>query len=81
MGSVRGDLADLKLRGGREDAQLLDHEGFDWQAIHEAMAKKRPARKVVGGASTIQQQLREETCSSRASALWLRKAQERPSPG
>jgi len=65
MGSVRGDLREPQAcRGGPEDARFLDHEGFDWQAIHEAMAKNDRRGKVVGGASTISQQL-AKNCSSR----------------
>jgi monofunctional biosynthetic peptidoglycan transglycosylase len=58
-----------------EDAKFLDHEGFDWEAIHEAMRKNERRGKVVAGASTISQQLAKNLFLS-GSRSWLRKAQE-----
>jgi len=58
-----------------EDARFLDHEGFDWQAIHEAMAKNQSRGKVVAGASTISQQLAKNLFLS-GERSWLRKAEE-----
>ena len=58
-----------------EDARFLDHEGFDWQAIQEAMAKNDRRGKVVAGASTISQQLAKNLFLS-GERSWLRKAQE-----
>ena len=58
-----------------EDARFLDHEGFDWQAIQEAMAKNEKRGKVVAGASTISQQLAKNLFLS-GERSWPRKAQE-----
>jgi monofunctional biosynthetic peptidoglycan transglycosylase len=58
-----------------EDAKFLDHEGFDWEAIQEAMRKNEQRGKVVAGASTITQQLAKNLFLS-GSRTWLRKAQE-----
>lgn len=58
-----------------EDAKFLDHEGFDWEAIQEAMRKNEQRGKVVAGASTITQQLAKNLFLS-GSRSWLRKAQE-----
>lgn len=58
-----------------EDARFLDHEGFDWQAIHEAMAKNERHGKVVAGASTISQQLAKNLFLS-GERSWLRKGEE-----
>jgi monofunctional biosynthetic peptidoglycan transglycosylase len=58
-----------------EDAKFLDHEGFDWEAIQEAMRKNEKRGKVVAGASTISQQLAKNLFLS-SSRSWLRKAQE-----
>ena len=58
-----------------EDAKFLDHEGFDWEAIQEAMRKNEQRGRVVAGASTITQQLAKNLFLS-ASRSWLRKAQE-----
>ena len=58
-----------------EDAKFLDHEGFDWEAIQEAMRKNERRGKVVAGASTISQQLAKNLFLS-GSRSWPRKAQE-----
>jgi len=58
-----------------EDAKFLDHEGFDWEAIHEALAKNQRKGRVVAGASTISQQLAKNLFLS-GERSWLRKAQE-----
>jgi monofunctional glycosyltransferase len=58
-----------------EDAKFLDHEGFDWEAITEAMRKNEQRGKVVAGASTITQQLAKNLFLS-GSRSWARKAQE-----
>ena len=58
-----------------EDARFLDHEGFDWQAIQQAMAKNEKQGKVVAGASTISQQLAKNLFLS-GERSWLRKAEE-----
>jgi monofunctional biosynthetic peptidoglycan transglycosylase len=58
-----------------EDAKFLDHEGFDWEAIQEALAKNQREGKVVAGASTISQQLAKNLFLS-GERSWLRKGQE-----
>ncbi|HEV3011420.1 MAG TPA: monofunctional biosynthetic peptidoglycan transglycosylase [Burkholderiales bacterium] len=58
-----------------EDAKFLDHEGFDWEAIHKAMQKNEQRGKVVAGASTITQQLAKNLFLS-GSRSWARKGQE-----
>jgi monofunctional biosynthetic peptidoglycan transglycosylase len=58
-----------------EDAKFLDHEGFDWEAIHQAMLKNERKGRVVAGASTISQQLAKNLFLS-SQRSWLRKAQE-----
>jgi len=58
-----------------EDAKFLDHEGFDWDAIRDAMAKNERQGRVVAGASTISQQLAKNLFLS-GERSWLRKGQE-----
>jgi monofunctional biosynthetic peptidoglycan transglycosylase len=58
-----------------EDAKFLDHEGFDWEAIQEALAKNQRKGRVVAGASTISQQLAKNLFLS-SERSWLRKGQE-----
>jgi monofunctional glycosyltransferase len=58
-----------------EDAKFVGHEGFDWEAIQQAMEKNERRGRVVAGASTISQQLAKNLfLSGRRS--WLRKVQE-----
>jgi len=58
-----------------EDAKFVGHEGFDWEAIQQAIEKNERRGRVVAGASTISQQLAKNLfLSGRRS--WLRKAQE-----
>src|SRR5687767_11499331 len=58
-----------------EDARFLDHEGFDWEAIQQAMQKNERRGKVVAGASTISQQLAKNLFLS-GERSYLRKGQE-----
>lgn len=58
-----------------EDAKFLDHEGFDWEAIHQAMLRNERQGRVVAGASTISQQLAKNLFLS-SQRSWARKAQE-----
>ena len=58
-----------------EDAKFLDHEGFDWEAIQEALAKNQRKGRVVAGASTISQQLAKNLFLS-SERSWLRKGEE-----
>ena len=58
-----------------EDAKFLDHEGFDWQAIQKALERNEKRGRIVGGASTISQQLAKNMFLS-GERSWLRKGQE-----
>jgi monofunctional biosynthetic peptidoglycan transglycosylase len=58
-----------------EDAKFLDHEGFDLEAIRQAMDKNKQQGRVVAGASTISQQLAKNLFLS-GERSWLRKGQE-----
>ena len=58
-----------------EDARFLDHEGFDWEAIQQAMARNERRGRIVAGASTISQQVAKNLFLS-GSRSWLRKGQE-----
>jgi monofunctional biosynthetic peptidoglycan transglycosylase len=40
-----------------EDANFIEHEGFDWEALQKAYAKNLQKGRVVAGGSTISQQL------------------------
>jgi monofunctional glycosyltransferase len=40
-----------------EDANFVDHEGFDWDGIQKAYEKNMKKGKIVAGGSTISQQL------------------------
>jgi monofunctional glycosyltransferase len=40
-----------------EDANFIEHEGFDWEALHKAYEKNLRKGRVVAGGSTISQQL------------------------
>jgi monofunctional glycosyltransferase len=58
-----------------EDAKFLDHEGFDWEAIQKALERNEKRGRIVGGASTISQQLAKNMFLS-GERSWLRKGQE-----
>ena len=58
-----------------EDAKFVDHEGFDWQDIQQAMAKNVRQGKIVAGGSTISQQLAKNLFLSGRRTPW-RKAEE-----
>jgi len=58
-----------------EDAKFLSHEGFDWEGIQEAYEKNVKRGKIVGGGSTISQQLAKNLFLSRARTPW-RKGEE-----
>jgi monofunctional biosynthetic peptidoglycan transglycosylase len=58
-----------------EDANFMEHEGFDWDAIQRAYAQNLKKGRVVAGGSTISQQLAKNLfLSGRRTAL--RKLQE-----
>jgi monofunctional biosynthetic peptidoglycan transglycosylase len=58
-----------------EDANFSEHDGVDWEAMQKAYEKNTKKRKVVGGASTITQQLAKNMFLS-GSRSYVRKAQE-----
>jgi monofunctional biosynthetic peptidoglycan transglycosylase len=58
-----------------EDASFVEHQGFDWKGIREAMEKNLREGEVVAGGSTITQQLAKNLFLS-GDRAWWRKAQE-----
>ncbi len=58
-----------------EDANFSDHDGVDWEALQKAYDKNQRKHKVVGGGSTITQQLAKNLFLS-GSRSYLRKGQE-----
>ena len=58
-----------------EDAKFKNHEGFDWEGIEKAYEKNIKKGKIVGGGSTISQQLAKNLFLSASRTPW-RKAEE-----
>jgi monofunctional biosynthetic peptidoglycan transglycosylase len=58
-----------------EDANFTDHDGVDWEALEKAYKRNNKRHKVVGGGSTITQQLAKNLFLS-GSRNYLRKGQE-----
>ncbi|MGZ8290457.1 MAG: monofunctional biosynthetic peptidoglycan transglycosylase [Telluria sp.] len=58
-----------------EDANFSEHDGVDWDALQKAYEKNARRHKVVGGGSTITQQLAKNLFLS-GSRSYARKAQE-----
>lgn len=58
-----------------EDAKFNNHEGFDWEGIEKAYEKNLKKGKIVGGGSTISQQLAKNLFLSSGRTPW-RKAEE-----
>jgi len=58
-----------------EDARFAEHGGFDWEGIRNAFEKNQKSGRVVGGGSTITQQLAKNLFLSPARSYW-RKAEE-----
>ncbi len=58
-----------------EDAKFKYHEGFDWDGIEKAFDKNLKKGKIVGGGSTISQQLAKNLFLSSGRTPW-RKAEE-----
>ena len=59
-----------------EDAKFIEHEGFDWDGIQQALDRTCPAGHIVAGGSTISQQLAKNLfLSSNARSYW-RKTEE-----
>ena len=58
-----------------EDSNFVDHDGVDWDALEKAYERNNKKHKVVGGGSTITQQLAKNLFLS-GSRNYLRKGQE-----
>jgi monofunctional glycosyltransferase len=58
-----------------EDAKFVEHEGFDWDGIQQAMDKNARRGRVVAGGSTITQQLAKNLFLS-GEKSYLRKGEE-----
>ena len=58
-----------------EDANFVDHEGFDWEGIQKAMEKNQKKGRFVAGGSTISQQLAKNLFLTPTKS-YLRKAEE-----
>ena len=58
-----------------EDANFKGHDGVDWEALEKAYERNQRRSKVVGGGSTITQQLAKNLFLS-GSRSYLRKGQE-----
>jgi len=58
-----------------EDAKFVDHEGFDWEGIQQALEKNQKKGRVVAGGSTITQQLAKNLFLTPSRSYW-RKAEE-----
>jgi len=58
-----------------EDANFAEHDGVDWDALEKAYERNNKRHKVVGGGSTITQQLAKNLFLS-GSRNYLRKGQE-----
>ncbi|RZG79580.1 monofunctional biosynthetic peptidoglycan transglycosylase [Acinetobacter sp. WCHAc060033] len=58
-----------------EDARFIDHHGFDWDGIENALQKNLKKDKVVAGGSTISQQLSKNLFFYNRRS-YLRKGQE-----
>ncbi len=58
-----------------EDANFVDHEGFDWEGIQKAMEKNQKKGRFVAGGSTISQQLAKNLFLSPTKSM-VRKGQE-----
>ena len=58
-----------------EDANFSEHDGVDWEALQKAYERNNRRHKVVGGGSTITQQLAKNLFLS-GSRSYLRKGQE-----
>ena len=58
-----------------EDAKFVDHHGFDWEGIEDALQRNVKKDKVVAGGSTISQQLAKNLFFYNRRSL-IRKGQE-----
>jgi monofunctional biosynthetic peptidoglycan transglycosylase len=58
-----------------EDAKFIEHEGFDWDGIQQAIDRNARRGRVVAGGSTITQQLAKNLFLSSQRSYW-RKTEE-----
>ena len=58
-----------------EDAKFIEHEGFDWDGIQDALEKNERRGRIVAGGSTITQQLAKNLFLSSSRSYW-RKGEE-----
>jgi len=58
-----------------EDARFVEHEGFDWDGIQQALDKNARRGRIVAGGSTITQQLAKNLFLSSQRSYW-RKTEE-----
>lgn len=58
-----------------EDDKFVDHEGFDWEGMQQALEKNRRKGRTMAGGSTISQQLAKNLFLSPVKTPW-RKLQE-----
>jgi len=58
-----------------EDARFVEHEGFDWDGIQQALDRNARRGRIVAGGSTITQQLAKNLFLSSQRSYW-RKSEE-----
>ena len=58
-----------------EDARFIEHEGFDWDGIQQAIDRNARRGRIVAGGSTITQQLAKNLFLSSQRSYW-RKSEE-----
>src|SRR5271157_1998500 len=58
-----------------EDARFVEHEGFDWDGIEQALDRNARRGRIVAGGSTITQQLAKNLFLSSQRSYW-RKSEE-----
>jgi monofunctional glycosyltransferase len=58
-----------------EDSHFVEHEGFDWDGIQQALTKNQKKGRIVAGGSTITQQLAKNLFLSPVRS-YVRKAEE-----
>lgn len=58
-----------------EDAKFVEHEGFDWDGIEQALDRNERRGRIVAGGSTITQQLAKNLFLSSQRSYW-RKSEE-----
>jgi hypothetical protein len=75
LGAIRPDFGEPEAGRHRGDQRVLDHHGFDVEAIGEAIEKNATSGRIRRGASTISQQLARNLFLS-PRRTWLRKGQE-----